>query len=130
MGTPGALRPPVAEKLATLGQLREQDLDPEPPGGGKAQIREGVAPDRRVSLGDPEMRHGRKSKSRTFSGYKSHLATDLDQKLVLACAVTPANRPEGEGLGSMKNDLARVISHPIEELHVDRVRDDASQVIL
>src|SRR5713101_5285630 len=112
--------PPVAEKLATLGQLREQDLDPEPPGGGKAQIREGVAPDRRVSLGDPEMRHGRKSKSRTFSGYKSHLATDLDQKLVLACAVTPANRPEGEGLDSMKNDLARVISHPIEELHVDR----------
>jgi len=112
--------PPVAEKLATLGQLREQDLDPEPPGGGKAQIREGVAPDRRVSLGDPEMRHGRKSKSRTFSGYKSHLATDLDQKLVLACAVTPANRPEGEGLDSMRNDLARVISHPIEELHVDR----------
>src|SRR5216683_1124467 len=112
--------PPVAEKLATLGQLREQDLDPEPPGGGKAQIREGVAPDRRVSLGDPEMRHGRKSKSRTFSGYKSHLATDLDQKLVLACAVTPANRPEGEGLDSMKNDLARVIPHPIEELHVDR----------
>jgi hypothetical protein len=112
--------PPVAEKLATLGQLREQDLDPEPPGGGKPQIREGVSPDRRVSLGDPEMRHGRKSKSRTFSGYKSHLATDLDEKLVLACAVTPANRPESEGLDSMKNDLARVIPHPIEELHVDR----------
>jgi len=43
----------VAEKLATLAQLREQDLDPEPPGGGKSQIREGVAPDRRVSLSDP-----------------------------------------------------------------------------
>src|SRR5258708_36418418 len=59
--------PPVAEKLATLGQLREQDLDPGPPGGGKSQVRDGVAPDRRVSVGDPDMRHGRKSKNRTFS---------------------------------------------------------------
>ncbi len=110
----------VAEKLATLAQLREQDLDPEPPGGGKSQIREGVAPDRRVSLSDPDMRHGRKSKSRTFSGYKSHLASDLDRKLVLACAVTPANRPEGEGLDAMKTDLARILPHSIDELHVDR----------
>jgi hypothetical protein len=115
-----AAKPPVAEKLATLAQLREQDLDPQPPGGGKPQIREGVAPDRRVSLSDPDMRHGRKSKSRTFSGYKSHLATDLDQKLVLACAVTRANRPEGEGLDSMKSDLTRVLPHSIDELHVDR----------
>jgi len=113
-------KPPVAEKLATLAQLREQDLDPEPPGGGKPQLREGVAPDRRVSLSDPDMRHGRKSKSRTFSGYKSHLATDLDAKLVLACAVTRANRPEGEGLDSMKSDLARVLPHSLDELHVDR----------
>lgn len=112
--------PPVAQKLATLAQLRKQDLDPQPPGGGKPQIREGVAPDRFVSLGDPDMRHGRKSKSRTFSGYKSHLATDLDRKLVIACAVTRANRPESEGLDSMKNDLARLLPHRVEELHVDR----------
>jgi Transposase domain (DUF772)/Transposase DDE domain len=112
--------PPVAQKLAALVQLREQDLDPEPPGGGKLQIREGVAPDRRVSLSDPDMRHGRKSKSRTFSGYKSHLATDLDRNLVMACAMTRANRPEAEGLDSMKDDLTRVLSHPIEELHLDR----------
>jgi hypothetical protein len=112
--------PPVAQKLATLVQLREQDLDPEPPGGGKPQIREGVAPDRRVSLSDPDMRHGRKSKSRTFSGYKSHLATDLDRNLVMACAMTRANRPEAEGLDSMKDDLMRVLTDPLEELHVDR----------
>jgi hypothetical protein len=113
-------KPPVAQKLATLVQLREQDLDPEPPGGGKQQIRDGVAPDRRVSLSDPDMRHGRKSKSRTFSGYKSHLATDLDRNLVMACAMTRANRPEAEGLDSMKDDLSRVLTHPLEELHVDR----------
>ena len=66
------------------------------------------------------MRHGRKSKSRIFSGYKSHLASDLDRKLVLACAVTRANRPEGEGLDAMKTDLSRILPHSIDELHVDR----------
>ncbi|NOK17180.1 DUF4114 domain-containing protein [Corallococcus carmarthensis] len=44
-----------------------------------------------TSIEDPDMRHGRKSKR--FNGYKQHLSTDLDTDLVVACAVTPANRP-------------------------------------
>jgi hypothetical protein len=54
---------PLSEHLATLAQLRAQDLDPEPP-GGTPRIRKGVAEDRRVSVEDPDMRHGRKSKSK------------------------------------------------------------------
>jgi hypothetical protein len=38
-----------------------------------------VAAERRVSIEDPEMRHGRKSKSKRFNGYKRHIATDLDR---------------------------------------------------
>ena len=84
---------PLVEHLATLAQLRAQDLDPEPP-GGKPRIRKGVAEDRRVSVEDPDMRHGRKSKSKRFNGFKSHIAMDIDTDLILACAVMPANRPE------------------------------------
>jgi hypothetical protein len=40
------------------------------------------------------MRHGRKSKSKRFNGYKRHIAADLHTDLIFACAVTPANRPE------------------------------------
>jgi len=40
------------------------------------------------------MRHGRKSSSKRFNGYKRHIAADLDTDLIVACAVTPANRPE------------------------------------
>jgi hypothetical protein len=49
-----------------------------------ARIRRGVARDRRVSVADPEMRHGRKTKSRRVDGYKRHVLTDLDTDLVRA----------------------------------------------
>jgi hypothetical protein len=73
--------------------LREQDLDPEPP-DGKPRIRKGTAVDRRVSVEDKDMRHGRKSKSKRFNGYKGHIACDLDTELIVACGITPANRPK------------------------------------
>jgi hypothetical protein len=56
--------------------VRQQDLELREDGG--VQIRQGVAEDRRVSIEDAEMRHGRKSKSKQFNGYKQHVGTDLD----------------------------------------------------
>src|SRR5207247_415460 len=83
--------PPLKAQLETLAQIRTQDLEPDPVGG--VRIRQGVAEDRRVSIADTEMRHGRKSKSKRFNGFKRHIAADVDHGLVLACAITPANRP-------------------------------------
>ena len=40
------------------------------------------------------MRHGRKSRSVRFYGYKRHVLKDLDSGLVRAVGVTPANAPE------------------------------------
>lgn len=110
--------PPLSDHLATLAQLRAQDLDPEPP-GGKPRIRKGVAEDRRVSVEDPDMRHGRKSSSKRFNGFKSHIAMDIDSNLILACAVIPANRPEEEGIPPLRDDLA-IPAHDVGELFVDR----------
>lgn len=115
-----AAEPPLAEPLATLRQLREQDLDPEPP-DGKPRIRKGTAEDRRVSVEDKDMRHGRKSKSKRFNGYKGHIACDLDTELIIACGVTPANRPEGEVVPSLQADIARGgLRNRIEQLSIDR----------
>jgi hypothetical protein len=112
--------PPLAEHLATLRQLREQDLDPEPP-DNKPHIRQGTAEDRRVSVEDKDMRHGRKSKSKRFNGYKSHVACDLDTELILACGITPANRPEAEVLPSLQADIEHGSERtPIGELSIDR----------
>lgn len=52
------------------------------------------------------MRHGRKSKSRAFNGYKSHLAADLDTNLIVACGITPANKHEADVMPGLIEDIA------------------------
>jgi hypothetical protein len=113
-------QPPLREHLETLRQLRGQDLEPDP-GDGKPRIRRGVAEDRRVSVTDSQMRHGRKSDSKLFNGYKGHIAADLDLGLVLACAVTPANRPESDAAPELQQDIAHYTTrNTIAELYIDR----------
>ena len=111
--------PPLSEALATLEQIRSQDLEPDPGGTGGIRIRKGVAVDRRISIEDAEMRHGRKSKSKRFNGYKRHIATQLETRLVLACAITPANAPEADAAPALLQDLERD-GRPITELSIDR----------
>jgi hypothetical protein len=112
--------PPLKDLFETIAQLRGQDLEPDPEGGGP-RVRDGVAEDRRVSVEDPDMRHGRKSKSKRFNGYKQHVANDLDTELILACSVTPANRPEAEGALGLKQDIARYEDRSrLGEVFIDR----------
>lgn len=115
-----ASKPPLSDLLDTLRRLRDQDLEPDPSGGGP-KIRRGVAPDRQVSVEDPEMRHGRKSKSKRFTGYKRHVATDVDTHLILAGGVTPANRPEEEAAPALADDIRSFKErNRIGELYIDR----------
>jgi hypothetical protein len=108
---------PLNRYIEALNQVREQDLEPRE--GGGVKIRQGVATERRVSIEDAEMRHGRKSKSKRFNGYKQHVGTDLDTELVIACAVTPANRPEDEAAIELEEDMVRLELFP-DVLLIDR----------
>lgn len=110
--------PPLKARLDALVQIRTQDLEPDP-GGGGLRVRDGVAADRRISVEDPEMRHGRKSKSHRVNGFKRHIAADLDRRLILACAVTAANRPEGEATPALHTDLQHQ-GVTVEQLVIDR----------
>jgi hypothetical protein len=108
---------PLTPYIEAITQVRTQDL--EKGENGVTRIRRGVAPERRISVEDAEMRHGRKSKSKRFDGYKEHIARDLDRPLILACAVTAANRPEEEGAAPIAADVA-VQGLTLAELHIDR----------
>jgi hypothetical protein len=109
--------PPLVEQWKTVQQLIAQDTEPDPSGGG-VRIKEGVAKERRISITDRQMRHGRKSKSSRVDGYKRHLAVDLDNKLTLAAAVLPANRPDIEAAGVLFSDVERQ-GLTVEVLHHD-----------
>src|SRR3954464_14996701 len=88
----------------------------------------GVARERLVSVEDPQMRHGRKSRSVRFSGYKRHVLRDLDTELVRAVGVTPANAPEASVTEGIAQDLARQPDAELKELHIDRAYLSSSLV--
>jgi hypothetical protein len=108
---------PLRPYIDAITTVREQDL--EVSATGMTTIRQGVAPERLISIEDAEMRHGRKSRSKRFDGYKEHIARDLDVPAIVACAVTPANRPEEEGARPIADDIERQ-GFVLREAHVDR----------
>ena len=59
------LEEPIRPYIEAVAQIHKQDLEEDARG---VRIRQGVAADRRVSIEDAEMRHGRKSKSKRFNG--------------------------------------------------------------
>jgi hypothetical protein len=108
---------PLKPYIDAIKQVHEQNI--EVGDDGSVRMRQGVAEDRRISIEDPDMRHGRKSKSKRFNGYKEHIATDVDSGLILACEVTAANRPEEEATSRLTEDLRRQRVR-IGELLIDR----------
>lgn len=113
-----AKQPPISHQLATLRQIIAQDTEPDPD-GGSSRIKSGVAKERRISVRDGEMRHGRKSKTSRVDGYKRHVARDLTSKVIVAVAVTPANRPEAEATDELLADIA-CQHREVTELQIDR----------
>ena len=109
--------PPLSEALALLAQVIEQDIEPDPESGGP-RIRRGVTKDRRISVTDKDMRHGRKSRSKVINGFKRHVALDLDTGLILGGTVRPANEPEHRAAEWLRPDAERFGS--VSELHIDR----------
>ena len=102
--------------LMVARQIRDQDVDR---AGPAPALRAGVAKDRRISIEDGDMRHGRKTRSARFDGYKRHVLRDLDSGLVVAAGITPANAPEASITPGIAADLDAARLH-LAELHIDR----------
>jgi transposase len=73
-------------------ELTDDDL-PRPRGGRRGrQI---------VSAEDPEMRHGRKTAARRFTGYKLHAAADAKEPILTSIALSPGNEHDGQHAGTL-----------------------------
>ena len=100
-----AERQAIVDAAELLGQLLLQDVkrgtDGDSAGdddsAGSVSLKEGVSKDRMVSVHDPEMRHGHKSKRKRFDGHKAAVVVDTDTQLITAVDVLPGNAPDNLG---------------------------------
>ena len=76
-----------------LARILAQDIERDESG---PRLKRGVAPDRLISVHDPEMRHGRKSSSHRFNGHKTQVAVDADSQLITAVEMLPGNAPDAD----------------------------------
>ncbi len=111
----------VSEAADLLAQVIDQDVAVD---GDRLAIRDGVAPDRVISHSDPEMRHGRKSASRRFDGYKMDVITDEDSELVLGVDVRAGNAGDGEGTVPLLEQVQAVEGVEVETLLGDMAYSD------
>jgi Transposase DDE domain/Transposase domain (DUF772) len=103
----------IRADAALLERLIAQDVKETP--GGTCAVKEGTAPDRILSVHDPEMRHGRKSASRGFNGHKAAVAVDIESQLICGVDVLPGNAGDQEHALELVHQAERVLDAPVEE---------------
>jgi hypothetical protein len=107
----------VAQAAELLATVIGQDIETRDDGTSALACR--VAPDRVVSAVDYEARHGRKTASQRFDGYKGHIAADPDSEIITDTALTPANTGDAEVTEKLPSKFADA------DENADRAADEA-----
>ena len=129
----------VRKEAALLGAILLQDIEAteaasssgEPADGQDcstqniARIKQGTAPGRIPSATDPEQRHGRKSKSRRFTGHKAAITTDIDSQIVTSVGVLEGDAPDATGALGLVEQAEANTQMEAEETQADCAYGDA-----
>jgi transposase len=97
--------PAIAQAASVLREIIGQEFEvaeDEVP-----RLRGGRRPRQIVSAHDPEMRHGRKTQARPFTGYKLHAAAAAEAPLLTAISLSPANEHDGHLAGALVDQQPR-----------------------
>ena len=115
-GLPPEKAAQVREGAELLEQLLLQDVveTTEEDGKPKAAVREGTAKGRIPSATDPEVRHGRKSKSKRFDGHKAAVATDLESQIIVDAEVLAGDAPDAAGVLEQVKRVEEATGQPVE----------------
>jgi Transposase DDE domain/Transposase domain (DUF772) len=111
------------EVAALLERLLMQDIERREDG---TRLKQGVSPDRVVSVHDPEMRHGRKSERRRFDGHKAQIAVDPGSQLIAAADVLAGNAADHERALEVVEQAEANASVMVEEVVGDCAYGDAN----
>lgn len=104
----------ILEASDLLGKLLAQDVRRRP--AGKAQIIDGVAKDRIVSVHDPEMRHGHKNATQRFDGYKASLSVETETQVIADVDVLPANAHDNTNAPTLVAESAKNLNAPVDSV--------------
>jgi transposase len=102
-----------------LADLLQQDIDEEPADGGGPLLRQGTSRDRIVSTTDPEMRHGHKSHSKQFEGYKAAVVTEVEHGVILSTDIRAANVADADGAKELVQQAAECSGQRIGRMFGD-----------
>ena len=124
-------RTAIVDAADLLGQLLLQDVkrggagnDAGADADGEVSLKEGVTKDRMVSMHDPEMRHGHKSKRKRFDGHKAAVMVDTDSQLITAVDVLPGNAPDNLGALELVEQSEASAGVPVVEAMGDTAYGD------
>jgi hypothetical protein len=105
--------------VGLLGVVAGQDIEivEDDDGELKPQIRRGVAKDRVISTVDPDARHGHRSRSDRYDGYKLHVSSDVDSDLICAAEATLATTHDGTVLQDLIDQDPVAVAEIIADTH-------------
>ena len=109
--------PAVKDAADLLSKLLLQDVEEGEDGGGATgtRIRKGTSKGRIPSATDPEVRHGRKSKSKRFTGHKASVATEVGSGIIVALDVLPGDAADSTGALGMTEQAEENTGLTVEE---------------
>jgi transposase len=93
-------RPPKKKEKNTDRSAAQQQ-DRSSPEDRAPRLRQGVAKDRVLSVVDPQMRVGHKSKRQSWAGYKVHLCEEPHSELITQVGVRPANEYDADAAADL-----------------------------
>jgi transposase len=83
------------------------------------RLRRGVAKDRVLSVVDPRMRVGHKSKRQAWAGYKVHIAEEPESELITQVEVRPANEYDADAAPDLVGGQRKLVGLRPRELLCD-----------
>ena len=110
----GAAVKDAAELLEKL-LLQDIEIGADDSGVPKATIKEGTTPGRIPSAADPDIRHGRKSKSKRFNGHKASVVTEITSGIIVALDVLAGDSGDSTGALSMTEQAEENTEMKVEE---------------
>ncbi|HET9891395.1 MAG TPA: IS1182 family transposase [Mycobacterium sp.] len=106
-------------EVELLAVVSAQDIEDD--GEGGVRIAQNVAPDRTISVVDPQARHGHRSRRDRYDGYKLHVSVDVDSDLFVAGEATQATVSDGGVLGALLDADPVAVAEVMGDTHYGSV---------